>query len=68
MWNKNAREGTADQIKGKAKQAVGTLIHNDDLKAEGLVDLTVGKVEAAVGWASRKTGDAIARAGTLVKR
>ena len=68
MWNKNERNGKADQAKGRVKQAVGTLTGNDDLKAEGQVDETVGKVEAAVGRASRKTGDAITRVGNAVKR
>jgi uncharacterized protein YjbJ (UPF0337 family) len=68
MWNKNERHGKIDQAKGKVKQAVGTLTRNDDLKAEGRVDETVGKVEAAVGRTSRKTGDAITRAGNAVKR
>lgn len=37
-------QGTVDQAKGRVKQAVGTLTRNDDLKAEGQVDETVGKV------------------------
>jgi uncharacterized protein YjbJ (UPF0337 family) len=45
MWNKNERKGKVDQAKGKVKQTVGTLTRNDDLKAEGQVDETVGKVE-----------------------
>jgi uncharacterized protein YjbJ (UPF0337 family) len=67
MWNKNERQGNADQAKGKVKQAVGTLTRNDDLKAEGHVDETVGKVQAAVGRTTRKTGDAITRVGKAVK-
>jgi uncharacterized protein YjbJ (UPF0337 family) len=66
MWNKNERAGKVDQAKGKAKQVIGTLTGNDELKAEGQADETVGKVEAAVGQASRKTGDAIARVGNAV--
>ena len=68
MWNKNERNGKADQARGRVKQAIGTLTGNDDLKAEGQADETVGKVEAAVGRASRKTGDAITRVGKAVKR
>jgi uncharacterized protein YjbJ (UPF0337 family) len=68
MWNKNERKGAVDQAKGKAKQAVGTLTRNDDLKAKGRVDETVGKVEAAVGRTARKAGDAITRVGKAVKR
>jgi len=68
MWNKNERKGKVDQAKGKAKQVVGTLTGDDDLKAEGQVDETVGKVEAAVGRIGHKAGDAITRAGKAVKR
>ena len=59
MWNKNERDGKIDQAKGRAKQAFGTLTHNEDLKAEGHVDEAIGKVEAAVGQARRKGGEAI---------
>ena len=68
MLNKNERQGTVDQAKGKIKQAVGVLTGNDDLKAEGQVDETAGKVEAAVGRTSRKAGEAITRLGNAVKR
>jgi uncharacterized protein YjbJ (UPF0337 family) len=67
MWNKNERQGTVDQAKGKAKQAVGTLTGNDKLKAEGQADETVGKVEKAVGRFNRKTGDAITKVGQAIK-
>ena len=68
MWNKNERDGKADQAKGRVKQAVGALTGDKNLKAEGQVDETVGKVEAAVGRASRKAGEAITRVGKAVKR
>jgi len=68
MWSKNERQGTVDQAKGRIKQAVGALTGNDDLKAEGRIDETVGKVQAAVGRTSRKVGDSITRVGNAVKR
>lgn len=68
MWNKNERQGHADQVKGKSKQAVGALTGNDDLKDEGRVDETAGKVQAAVGRTSRKAGDLVTRAVRTVKR
>jgi uncharacterized protein YjbJ (UPF0337 family) len=68
MWNKNERDGKIDQAKGKAKQAVAGLTHDDDLKAEGQVDEAVGKVKAAVGRTSRKAGEAIESLGKTVKR
>jgi uncharacterized protein YjbJ (UPF0337 family) len=68
MWNKNERYGKIDQAKGKVKQAVGDLTHDDDLKAEGQVDEAVGKVEAAVGQTRRKAGEAIESLGKTVSR
>jgi uncharacterized protein YjbJ (UPF0337 family) len=41
---------------------------DDELKAEGHVDETVGKVEAAVGRTRHKAGDAITRVSNAVKR
>jgi uncharacterized protein YjbJ (UPF0337 family) len=67
MWNKTERAGKVDQAKGKVKQVVGTLTGNDKLKAEGQVDENVGNVEAAVGRASRRTGNAITSVGKAVK-
>jgi uncharacterized protein YjbJ (UPF0337 family) len=68
VWNKSERTGAVDQAKGKAKQTVGALTGDDDLKAEGRADETVGKVEAAVGRISRKAGNAIGRLRNAVKR
>ena len=66
--NQNEHNGAVDQITGKIKQAVGTVTGNDDLKAEGQADESVGKVESAVGKVSRKAGDVITQIGEAVKR
>ena len=68
MWNENERKGEVDKAKGKIKQAVGTLTHDDDLKAEGQADETVGKVESAIGRIGHKAGDAITSVGNAVKK
>jgi len=68
MWNRNERDGKIDQAKGKIKQAVCDLTHDDDLKTEGRVDEAVGKVEEAVGRTSRKAGEAIEKIAEAVKR
>ncbi len=68
MWNKNERQGKVDQTKGKAKQAVAAVTHDDRLKAEGEADETAGNVETAVGRISHKAGDAISRVGKAVKQ
>jgi uncharacterized protein YjbJ (UPF0337 family) len=59
MWNKNERNGNLDQAKGKVKKAVGDLIGNDKLRAEGEIDETVGKAKTAVGEAQEKVAAAI---------
>jgi uncharacterized protein YjbJ (UPF0337 family) len=41
--------GEGDKIKGRAKQAAGDLTDNDELKNEGKVDETAGKVKDKVG-------------------
>jgi len=68
VWTKNERKRKVDQVKGKVKHVVGIVIGDDDLKADGQVDETVGKVEAAAGRTSRKTGNAITRVGKAMKR
>jgi uncharacterized protein YjbJ (UPF0337 family) len=68
MWNKNERDGKIDQAKGRAKQAVGDLTGNENIKAEGRLDEAGGKVEEAVGVLQRKTGAAIEKINDAVKR
>ena len=54
--------GTTDDMKGRAKEAVGDLTDNDELKREGKVDRTAGaaknKVEDAKDWVEDKIDDA----------
>jgi len=54
--------GTTDDIKGRAKEAVGDLTDNDKLKREGKVDRAAGaakdKVEDAKDWVEDKIDDA----------
>ncbi len=67
MWNKNERDGMTEQAKGRVKQAVGDLTGDDQLKAEGEIDETVGKAKTAVGEAQQKVGAAIKSVGNAVK-
>ncbi|MGE3834500.1 MAG: CsbD family protein [Acidimicrobiia bacterium] len=50
-----------DELKGRAKEAVGDLTDDDSMKREGKVDKTAGKVKEAVGDAADKVKDAIRR-------
>lgn len=54
-------EGKADELKGRAKQAVGDVTDNRDLKNEGRKDKAAGKVkqkvEGAKDWVEDKIDD-----------
>jgi uncharacterized protein YjbJ (UPF0337 family) len=49
--------GTADEAKGRVKQAVGDLTDDKDLKREGKVDEGAGKVKNAVDNVKDKLTD-----------
>jgi uncharacterized protein YjbJ (UPF0337 family) len=68
MWNKNERDGKVDEIKGKAKQAVGRATNDPDLVEEGQVDETAGKTQATIGTATRKVGEAVEKLGETIKK
>ena len=48
-----------DEAKGRAKEAVGDLTDDDDLKREGKTDKLAGKAKDAVESAKDKVRDAI---------
>jgi len=52
-------DGSADDAKGRVKEASGTLTGDDDLKNEGKVDQASGTVKDKVGDASDKAKDVI---------
>jgi len=53
--------GTADNIKGKAKEAVGDLADDRELQREGKIDQAAGaakeKLEGAQEWLADKVDD-----------
>ena len=51
--------GNLDEAKGKAKQAVGDLTGDDDLRREGKVDEKAGQVKDKVGDLKDKAEDVI---------
>ena len=51
--------GKTDQMKGKAKEAVGDLTGNKDLKSEGKADRQAGEVKENVGKVEEKVDEAI---------
>ena len=54
-------EGTFDQLKGKAKEAVGDATDDEDLEDEGKVDQASGKVKEKVSDAVDKVKDVFKR-------
>ena len=54
-------DGTADEAKGRVKEAAGDLSGDDGLKREGKVDRASGTVKDKVGDASDKLKDAVNR-------
>jgi len=52
-------DGSADDAKGRVKEATGTLTGDDDLKNEGKVDRASGTVKDKVGDASDKAKDVL---------
>ena len=52
-------DGTADKLKGHAKEATGDVTGDKDLQREGKVDRASGSVKGKVGDAGDKIKDAI---------
>ena len=52
-------DGTKDDVKGRTKEAAGSLTGDRSLKNEGKVDKASGKVKDKVGGASDKVKDVV---------
>ena len=52
-------DGTKDDLKGRTKEAAGSLTDDQSLKNEGKVDRASGKVKDAVGGTADKVKDAV---------
>jgi uncharacterized protein YjbJ (UPF0337 family) len=52
-------DGTADKLKGHAKEATGEVTGDDGLKREGKVDRASGSVKDKVGDAADKVKDTV---------
>jgi uncharacterized protein YjbJ (UPF0337 family) len=52
-------DGTADDAKGRVKQAAGDLTDNDRLKNEGKVDRATGSLKNKIGDAADKVKEAV---------
>ena len=52
-------EPNTDDIKGRAKEAVGDLTDDDDLKNEGKADRAAGKVKDAIDKVEERAKDLV---------
>jgi uncharacterized protein YjbJ (UPF0337 family) len=64
--------GKTEQVKGQAKEAVGSLTDNKDLQAEGKADRQAGEAKEKVGQAKDKVEEVIEKvehkAGEVIDR
>jgi uncharacterized protein YjbJ (UPF0337 family) len=67
-WEQDRAHNEGRSGEGQGEAGGPHVTRDDELKAEGHVDETVGKVEAAVGRTRHKAGDAITRVSNAVKR
>ena len=54
-------DGKVDKVKGRAKEAVGDVTDDDDLKREGKVDKATGSVKDKVDKAADKAKNVVNR-------
>ena len=59
-------KGKAKQVKGTAKQKLGTLIDDDELHDEGSADRVEGKVQEKASKARRVVGDTVEDIGEKI--
>jgi uncharacterized protein YjbJ (UPF0337 family) len=52
-------DGTADDLKGRAKEAAGAVTDDDDMKREGKTDQAAGKAKNVMGDIKDKAEDAV---------
>jgi uncharacterized protein YjbJ (UPF0337 family) len=65
--NKDEREGKAENLKGRLKEAAGVVTDNPELEKEGADERALGEARQDLGAARRKVGEAIEEMGKKVK-
>ncbi len=66
--NRDELKGKAGALKGRIKQAAGTLTRDRALHDEGVIDEVAGRVQETVGRGKRTAGDAIEHVGKVAYR
>jgi uncharacterized protein YjbJ (UPF0337 family) len=66
--NRDEIEGKKENIKGRIKEAAGTLTGNKELESEGSNERADGAAQEEIGKARRKVGESIEELGQKIKR
>jgi uncharacterized protein YjbJ (UPF0337 family) len=66
--NKEEREGKAQNLKGRLKEAAGVVTNDPELEEEGRDERSVGQAREDLAAARRKVGEAIEELGEKLKR
>ncbi len=59
--------GKTDQVKGRGKEAVGSLTGDEDLKTEGKIDRRAGETKEKLGDAKKKIDEVVDKADEKVE-
>jgi 3-methyl-2-oxobutanoate hydroxymethyltransferase len=65
--NRDELKGKGEQLKGRAKQAVGDLTNDERMRNEGAADEVRGEVQEGFGRARRKIGEKVEEIGERLK-
>ena len=66
--NRDEREGKAENLKGRVKEATGALVGDEELREEGSEQRERGQLQEDVGGLRRKAGEALEDLGEKIKR
>ena len=66
--NRDEREGKAENLKGRVKEATGVVTGNKKLENEGADQRAGGAAQEELGRARRKVGEALEDLGDEVKK
>ena len=66
--NRDEFEGKKENLKGRVKEAAGTLTGDEDLEREGAEERARGDAQETAGKARRRLGEAIENLGEKIKR
>jgi len=65
--NRDEREGKTENLKGRAKEATGALLGDEELQKEGADQRAAGELQEDVGKLRRKAGEALEELGEKIK-